>query len=380
MWPKTLILTFGFRPNPPADESDAFLQARLKCMKALPDYSHVLVSPDDFSTLLRVLRPAELRTLVQRAWDHDTTMWVEKSDIAKVLSVYAYGGLTIDSLDEEITYGERISNFRHISPLIVIGNNVEAIGGMVEPDTFACQTKEPLMLSLLQEIASRITSRYQVSRPNGAHFTICGSFNSWAENNNLVAYNIVRRTINGKLTCKPTSGQEIFCVNHSVSWANFNQIPKSWTKHPTFTKAHFKLGGCKPSPTVISQEQRPQMKRVKRTRHLCRMLDQMLEAPDAFSRHSAPAVVQRCWPSNGKPKYAEATGPLVRPIVAAIICSCVSSDQRRRYLDKLTQERVACRATITRVKREFVRARGRWTRALVRFLQSGGQRNRRLGV
>jgi hypothetical protein len=380
MWPKKLILPFGFRAKRATVEGDAFLQARLKCLKALPGYSHMLVTPDDFSRLLTVLQSAELQTLVQRAWDHETTRWADRSNITKVLSMYAHGGLTIDSLDGKIIHGERISNFRHISPFIVVANNVEAIGGMVDPDTFACQTKEPLMLSLLQEIASGITSRSSVSRPKGAHVTICGSFNSWAENNNLVAYNVVHRIIDGKLMCKPISGQEIFRVNHGGSWAKSNEIPQSWTKLPTFTKAYVKLGGGKPRATVIRQQQRPRVKRVKQTRHLCYMLDQMLEVPDAFCRDSAPAVVQRCWPSNGKLKYANATGALVRPFVAAIICSSDGADKRRQYLDKLTQKRVASRTTITKVKREFVRARGQWTPALVKFLQSGGQRNRRLGV
>lgn len=123
-------------------------------MRQLPGWSFMLTdgsSPDSLAAVHAEL-PEPLRTKFLEAVTDKETHWVEKSDLYKVASLYVFGGVAVDALDQKLVSAARLEEVRSISPLLVVGNCPGALGGGVEPDTIGCVKHDSRLLSLLELI------------------------------------------------------------------------------------------------------------------------------------------------------------------------------------------------------------------------------------
>ena len=151
MWPKHLIWSFFFRPSPPADEKIRFSE---KVARVVPNimqqgWSFILITPCSWSSLINHV-PERERHIIALAYNSRNIEWVERSDIAILLGVYAHGGLKHDTLDCEVTDWAVLEKCRCCDPLVVPGNNVRAVnGGLLESDVFGCSARHPDVLELI---------------------------------------------------------------------------------------------------------------------------------------------------------------------------------------------------------------------------------------
>jgi len=129
-----------------------------------------------------------------------------------VMALWVYGGICIDSLDAWLVNPMLLETYRSYSPFLVVGNCVSKVGGMIEPDTVGCVQHEVLMLALLSEMCARITSRVNVGRGYGPAYAVCQAFTKWARMHQLTAWNVVHRSMRGKIRCLPTPAEVVIVI------------------------------------------------------------------------------------------------------------------------------------------------------------------------
>ena len=81
-----------------------FQKVRTAMLDLLPKWSFILgdgSSPCSLAAVHDTL-PEPFHHDFLTAVDDGETLWVEKSDLYKVASVYAYGGLALDALDQKV--------------------------------------------------------------------------------------------------------------------------------------------------------------------------------------------------------------------------------------------------------------------------------------
>ncbi|CAE6951099.1 unnamed protein product [Symbiodinium sp. CCMP2592] len=371
MWPQTLILAFFFRPRPPQDEKAAFAKKRSKLLQQLPDWSHILVKPDCFDALAAEL-PELLQSQVRAAWAHGTTSWVERADMVKVLAVWFYGGLAIDSLDEDIKDPKRLEEWRSISPLLVPGNfglNNKTVP--IEPDTFAGERGDAFFLDLLGEISCRIVGRKKLTRGNGPSYAICGSFVPVARQHGTALHNIVHRTMCNVVTCIPPDGQDIFRVQHAVTWTAWNDCPKTWLEQKPWKKASCYLK--KSSKTPKTKKSSKVKKKVNAAYHATSTLKTLLADPASWSLELAPESVRKYIPQKGYMKIKQVPEQDKRSFAMACMLYGRQSDERHRYLANAVSKDVLKARLLSDVRSNMAKAKGKWTSKLLKFLAASGR-------
>lgn len=275
MWPKILLLPFGHRPEKENDKEYLLFQKSLhsmSCELIKHGWSWLVITPEVLRDLTPSLpefitvhaKPLAVRSLVMKACAMQTTLWVEKSDIAALVAGYVVGGLRKDALDSEIQDLQALERHRICDPLVVVGNSVKSRGGSYESDVLGISAGSPALLELLSLICHRVVCRGRRARATGPHWTIQESWCEWAASHHLQGQNIVSRWIGSKETCRPPADAWALTVRHQGSWCKYNKTPASWLAGKTFCARSF---SPQDQTLLVSVLKRPSSEEVKGRPH-----------------------------------------------------------------------------------------------------------------
>jgi hypothetical protein len=162
MWPKQILWVFGFKPGDSV-ANPAFVQSRQRAVEVLPDWSHLVFTPDDVDNIVAAL-PVEDQAHAQQAMTSKKVKWVEKNDILRACVLFIHGGLVVDGLDVELQLDsiKQLAEYRS-NILLVNGNDRVQV---CEPDVVgSCYQDHRILVCFEGDAATRpdtkgIHSRY----------------------------------------------------------------------------------------------------------------------------------------------------------------------------------------------------------------------------
>lgn len=311
-WPRTFITAFHFAGD--ASENEAFASVRADYAKKASGWSHFVVTPENAEDCISKLPPGH-RDAVLSAFHDGLTKWVERAELAKFSALYWLGGITHDALDCELLDIDKLERFRSTSPLLVVGNAIDCNGASFESDILASSSQSDLVLKLVCEIARRVLCRTKSARSNSAHFTVQGAYCAWAAENAFAGHNIVLRSMEGTLRCKPAEADCAFKVVHQVTWrtAGSPMCPAAWKSLPVFTDCLYNAGSKRikkrsclaAAPAMAMAFQSCFGKRARMSDSEI-TLDVVLASPGAYPHKQAPECVAKYLKAAAKGKQPAA--------------------------------------------------------------------------
>ena len=176
LWPRQVLLIFGFKPPYDGLRSPEFASAKAALASALPAWSIRVFAPDDIIALLE--KPVHLSTqlseLVSNVMQCTKCKWVEKNDVARLVCLIEVGGLVLDILDVRLLdFGAQNMDKYRTSLFLVNGNSTSQC---VEPDIVGGNAGDIVFLDILREICHRLGSRKAFTLATGPMWSICGSW------------------------------------------------------------------------------------------------------------------------------------------------------------------------------------------------------------